>query len=139
MHLLSTYVIKPISFDQNPYVLPRAAQFVKYGGANKYFQKHGNKPYHNQNQGGPPGEDGFNRNKAERKGSGAAGEIDDFETVAEKPKKMPRQPYNKLRPQQDGPGNPEQEEEITRKTSDVAAPQRKASDVQRKGSDVQAA
>lgn len=41
MHLLSTYVIKPIAFDANPYVLPRAAQFVKYGGANKYFQKHG--------------------------------------------------------------------------------------------------
>jgi len=37
MHLLSTYVIKPIAFDANPYVLPRAAQFVKYGGANKYF------------------------------------------------------------------------------------------------------
>ncbi len=37
MHLLSTYVIKPIAFDPNPYVLPRAAQFVKYGGANKYF------------------------------------------------------------------------------------------------------
>ena len=30
MHLLSTYVIKPIAFDANPYVLPRAAQFVKY-------------------------------------------------------------------------------------------------------------
>ena len=43
MHLLSTYVIKPIAFDANPYVLPRAAQFVKYGGANKYFQKHGSK------------------------------------------------------------------------------------------------
>ena len=25
MHLLSTYVIKPIAFDANPYVLPRAA------------------------------------------------------------------------------------------------------------------
>lgn len=46
MHLLSKYVIKPISFDPNPYVLPRAAQFVKYGGANKYFQKHGNTKYH---------------------------------------------------------------------------------------------
>ena len=46
MHLLSKYVIKPISFEANPYVLPRAAQFVKYGGANKYFQKHGNTKYH---------------------------------------------------------------------------------------------
>ena len=59
MHLLSTYVIKPIAFDTNPYVLPRAAQFVKYGGANKYFQKHGNKPsgsasgsYTNMDEGG---------------------------------------------------------------------------------------
>ena len=41
MHLLSTYVIKPIAFDKDPYLLPRAAKFVKYGGANKYFQKHG--------------------------------------------------------------------------------------------------
>ena len=37
MHLLSTYVIKPIAFDKDPYLLPRAAKFVKYGGANKYF------------------------------------------------------------------------------------------------------
>ena len=48
MHLLSTYVIKPIAFESNPYVLPRAAQFVKYGGANKYFQKHGKQYNNNQ-------------------------------------------------------------------------------------------
>ena len=48
MHLLSTYVIKPIAFEANPYVLPRAAQFVKYGGANKYYQKHGGNKQHHQ-------------------------------------------------------------------------------------------
>ena len=51
MHLLSTYVIKPIAFDANPYVLPRAAQFVKYGGATKYFQKHGGGKHHQGNYG----------------------------------------------------------------------------------------
>ena len=33
-HLLSTYVIKPIAMEKDPYILPRAAAFVKYGGAN---------------------------------------------------------------------------------------------------------
>jgi len=69
MHLLSTYVIKPIAFESNPYVLPRAAQFVKYGGANKYFQKHG-KPYNpNQNRDGFGDESAF---------AAAAGGVEQF-------------------------------------------------------------
>ena len=35
-HLLSKYVIRPISFDANPHILPKSAQFVKYGGKNAY-------------------------------------------------------------------------------------------------------
>ena len=38
-HLLSKYVIRPIAFDVNPYVLPKSAQFVKYGGKNAYHKK----------------------------------------------------------------------------------------------------
>ena len=103
MHLLSTYVIKPIAFDANPYVLPRAAQFVKYGGANKYFQKHGNKPsgsgasgsFMNMDEGGA-GSGQFNRRpftqqKSDRKNSEVVEEgFDDFETVDDKPKKPVR-------------------------------------------------
>ena len=38
-HLLSTYVIRPIAFEKDPYVLPKAAAFVKYGGANNYYKR----------------------------------------------------------------------------------------------------
>ena len=38
-HLLSKYVIRPIAFDQNPYILPKAASFAKYGGKNAYHKK----------------------------------------------------------------------------------------------------
>ena len=105
MHLLSTYVIKPIAFDANPYVLPRAAQFVKYGGANKYFQKHGNKP--GMPESGPGNfqqqQDGqFRKPYTQQKSeaaetvTGDAHGFDDFETVDVKPKKPFKQPYKKL-------------------------------------------
>lgn len=92
MHLLSKYVIKPIAFDPNPYVLPRAAQFVKYGGANKYFQKHG------KQNGGQQQTDGdvaqiIRRPQTQQQ---PADPIDDFEKVASKPKKPARVPYKKL-------------------------------------------
>ena len=141
MHLLSSYVIKPIAFDANPYVLPRAAQFVKYGGANKYFQKHGNKPTFAGKEGGnfsgevQEGADQFRRPKTahpptERKDSGAGEQvIDDFETVGEKPKKVVRAPYKKLAPDAAVAGTAKPDSD-SRKTSDVgAAAPRKASDV----------
>lgn len=153
MHLLSSYVIKPIAFDANPYVLPRAAQFVKYGGANKYFQKHGNKPQFAGKEGGnfsgevQEGTDQFRRPKTahppqEAKDSGAAEQvIDDFETVGEKPKKVVRAPYKKLAPDAAVAGTSKPDSD-SRKTSDVGAAPRKASDasgpIQRKISDAAA-
>ena len=136
MHLLSKYVIKPVAFERDPYVLPRAAQFVKYGGANKYFSKHGGpaKPgaYGPQQPtssgsfvGGGSGEEGFKRPataQQERKDSAGANLADDFETVAEKPKKA-RVPYKK--PFAPAAKPPDADD---RKGSDVSGPARKESD-----------
>ena len=138
MHLLSTYVIKPIAFDANPYVLPRAAQFVKYGGANKYFQKH-KQPY-SKDQAGEEGVQGgaaeIRRPKtaaAHEKQDEIASVVDDFETVGEKQKKPAKLTFKKqladtqaqsttqLKPDSRKTSDVNPANSSSRKTSDVSA------------------
>lgn len=70
-HLLSKYIIKPVSFDANPYYLPRAAQYPKYGGKqnfNRVQAKYGDKGF--TNAAGQPVTNSTNATTSERKTSG---------------------------------------------------------------------
>jgi hypothetical protein len=46
-HLLSVYMIKPISFDNNPFILPKAAQYTRFYG-NKNFTNNNPRPHTSQ-------------------------------------------------------------------------------------------
>ncbi len=48
-HLLSVYMIKPISFENNPFILPKAAQYTRFYG-NKNFSAHNPRPHTSQVQ-----------------------------------------------------------------------------------------
>lgn len=113
---------------------------MKYGGANKYFQKH--KQHYNNKEAGNGFEDGgaaeFRRPKTaghvEKKDSDAES-IDDFETVGEKPKKPAKVPFKKQLADKDAAAQQSQVKTDSRKTSDVEAV---AATVVRKASDVAA-
>ena len=84
-HLLSKYVIRPISFDANPYILPKSAQFVKYGGKNAYQKKMAAQEKYKSAQ--------TQENIRRPSGKGVdeeANDSDDFEKVEDKPKRVTR-------------------------------------------------
>ena len=70
-HLLSTYIIRPISFDKDPFILPKAAVFNKAYNKGGHYKK----------------DDPIERNKAANPRKQSGDTFDDFETIDEKPKR----------------------------------------------------
>ena len=88
-HLLSTYIIRPIAFDKDPFVLPKAAVLNK-----AYKGGHYNPNY---KQDAP-----IERNRTQKPAEetkGPVDEFDDFETMTEKPKRK-HQPREARQPRE---------------------------------------